>query len=220
MSAGYALLMSDTITTLEAAEVLGVSLDTVRGMIRDGVLPATRSRRGGPYVLDRRTVEAARDARVASLRSGPVRLTEADRARLRKVREVEELASAGVEKARAARAARVVALGHQQRGTGAMAAALRVDRSVVQDILREAGVPVVHHRRATELTGAEKLHLMTAQAAIAQAVDAQNAARDAREALTRKLLAGGGYGVATEVAHELGRHRSRLLSHPKRRRQG
>lgn len=218
MSAGYALVMSDTITTLEAAEVLGVSLDTVRGMIRDGVLEATRSRPGGPYVLDPAAVTAARDARLMSLRSGPVRLGEREREQLHAVRDAEAAADLGVRVAREARADYVAWLGRLARGTGAVAAALGVDRSVVQGILREADVPVVHHRRATGLTAEEVAELKVRQQAIATAQAEQDKARTAREKLTRTLLERGGYGVATEIAHELGRHRSRLLGPATRRR--
>ncbi len=226
MSAGYALVVSDEqtgpeIDTPEAAVILGVSLDTMRAMIRDGKIPAVRSRPGGPYVLQREDVEAARTERTASLRAGVVRLSGSDVAALEKVRDDEAIADAAVEKAYEARAELVERLGRLLRGTGAMAEALGVDRSVPQGILRLAEVPVVHHRRHTELTGAERLRLMSAQQIIVEAKAQQDEAREAREALTRRLLAKGGYGVATEVASVLGRHRSRLVStRGKRRAQG
>jgi excisionase family DNA binding protein len=222
MTAGYAALVSDDeISTPEAAELLGVSLDTVRAMIREEKLPARRLRPGGPYVLARGAVEQARTDRAAGLRAGPVRLSEADRAKLREVRTAEAEADEALQRAYAARAALVAALGRDQRGTGAMAAALDVDRSTVQAILRDAEVPVVHHRQHTELTDAEVAALQRAQELIAVAKAGVDQAHDAREKLTRRLLERGGYGVATEVAHLLGRHRSRLLSgRGKRRRQG
>lgn len=222
MSAGYAALVSDDeISTPEAAEVLGVSLDTVRAMIREDKLPARRLRPGGPYVLAREDVEKARTDRAAGLRAGPVRLSESDRAKLREVRTAEAEADGALERAFAARAALVARLGRALRGTGAMATALGVDRSTVQTILRDADVPVVHHRRHTELTWPEMQALVRAQADIAAARAGVDRAHDAREKLTKRLLERGGYGVATEVAHLLGRHRSRLLSgRGKRRRQG
>lgn len=213
MSAGYAAVVSDDeISTSEAAELLGVSLDTVRGMIRDEKLPARRIRPGGPYVLALADVEKARTDRTAGLRAGPVRLSEADRAALREVRTAEAEADGALEQAFAARAELVARLGRLARGTGAMAEGLGVDRSTVQTILRDAEVPVVHHRRHTALTQAELFELMRVQAGILAARNGVDRAHDAREKLTRRLLDRGGYGVATEVAHELGRHRSRLLS--------
>lgn len=222
MNAGYADLVSDDeISTPEAAEVLGVSLDTIRAMIREEKLPARRLRPGGPYVLTWSDVEKARTHRAAGLRSGPVQLSEADRAQLRAVRAAEAEADEGLEAARRKRLQLVAKLGRLLRGTGAMAAALDVDRSTVQAILRKADVPVVHHRLHTELTADEVRRLRRAQAAIVEAKDAVDEAHDAREELTKQLLDRGGYGVATEVAHVLGRHRTRLLSpRGKRRRQG
>lgn len=213
MSAGYAAVVSDDeISTPEAAGLLGVSLDTLRAMIRDEKIPARRLRPGGPYVLARADVEKAATNRTAGLRAGPVRLSDADRAQLREVRGAEAEADGVLEQAYAARAALVTELGRLARGTGAMAEALGVDRSTVQGILRDAEVPVVHHRQHTELMGAELTALRAAQAAITRAREGQDATREAREALTKRLLEAGGYGVATEIAGELGRHRSRLLS--------
>lgn len=213
MDAGYAALVKDDeISTVEAADLLGVSLDTVRAMTRAGKLPARQLRPGGPYVLKLRDVEQARTDRAMGLRAGPVRLSESDRAKLREVRTAEAEADEVLQRAYAARIELVARLGRLQRGTGAVAAALDVDRSTVQAILRVAEVPVVHHRRHTELTADEVTELRRAQEAIAAALDGVDRAHDAREKLTKRLLARGGYGVGTEIAHLLGRHRSRLLS--------
>jgi len=225
MNAGYAALVSDDeISTREATELLGVSLDTVYAMIRDGRLPARLVRGGAPghgrYVLQRGDVEAARDNLAAGLRVGQERLSEADRADLAEVRAAEAEAVTALERAYAARAALVARLGRKQCGTGAIAKALGVDRSTVQSILREADVPVVHHRQHTELTGREVAQLRRVQADIATAQAGVDKAHEAREALTRELLERGGYGVGSEIATLLGRHRSRLLSPPRRRRQG
>jgi excisionase family DNA binding protein len=226
MSAGYALVVSDEqtgdeISTADAAVALGVSLDTMRAMIRDGKIPARRTRPGGPYVLHREDVENARMRRVAGMRAGVVKLSEADQAALERVRDDEALADREVEKAYQGRAALVERLGRLQRGTGAMAEVLGVDRSVVQGILRLAEVPVVHHQRHTPLTDHEVAQLQEVQLAIGRAKATRDLAVEAREALTRTLLERGGYGVATEVAAVLGRHRSRLVStRGKRRVQG
>lgn len=213
MSAGYAAVVSDDeISTSEAAELLGVSLDTVRGMIRDEKLPARRIRPGGPYVLALTDVEKAASDRTMGLRAGPVRISEADRAALREVRAAEVEADGAVTASVGQRVALVERLGRLKRRTGEIAAALRMDRSSVQTILRDAAVPVVHHRYATSLTAEEVGELHAVQEAIAEAKAGRDRAIDAREKLTRQLLNRGGYGVATEVAQMLGRHRSRLLS--------
>jgi excisionase family DNA binding protein len=222
MTAGYADLVSDDeMGASAAAELLGVSPDTMRAMIRGGKIPARRTRLGGAYVLKAADVEQARITRAAGLRAGRVMLSEKDRAELREVRDAEAAAIAAEALAVAALRALVAELGREKRGTRAMADVLGVDRSTVQAILRDAHVPVVHHRYHTELTGLDRQNLSRAQVAIAKAKATVDKAHAARERLTRTLLERGGYGVASEVAHELGRHRSRLLSRRgKRRRQG
>jgi excisionase family DNA binding protein len=226
MSAGYAALVSDDeLDTRAAAELLGVSLDTVRAMIRSGSLPARLVRGGVPgsgrYVLRRDDVYQAGVSRAVGLRAGQVLLSDTDRAKLAEVRAAEVAAYDELERARTARAYLVAELGRRMRSTAAMAKALGVSISTVQAILRAAEVPVVHHRRHTQLTEFELTQLRAAQSQLAEGKANVDKAHDAREKLTKRLLDRGGYGVGTEIAILLGRHRSRLLSgRGKRRRQG
>lgn len=84
MSACYPLVVSDDeMTTQEVAELLGVSTDTVRILVRSGNLPGRQTRPRGPVVVKRADAEAARDSRAAGHLSGPVNLTAADVAELR-----------------------------------------------------------------------------------------------------------------------------------------
>lgn len=213
MSAGYALLVNEDDQWMgapAAAELLGVSVDTVRAMIRSSELPARLER--GRYRLYRPDVEKARVKRVGSTRADYVQLSDEDRAALHEVRKAEEQAVDAWKAARARRAKLVVELSRLRRGTGAMADALGVHRATVQDDLREARVPTFHHRQAVPLTGDEQVALREVQAGVVEALDGIDKAAQAREELTRRLLERGGYGVAMAIAHELGRHRSRLLN--------
>lgn len=221
MGTSYALLVKDEeISTLEAAKLLGVSLDTVRAMIRSGALPARRTRPGpsGSYAVKVADAEKAREQRQQSmsLRAGPVQISDQDHERLVKARDAETAAGDAETAALARRAKLVERLGRLQRGTGAMVEALGVARSVVQGILRDADVPVVHHRYATPLTAKEVEQLRAAQQGIVDARARRDEARVAREDVTKQILSRGGYGVRVEVAKILGRHRGRLTSKPRR----
>lgn len=226
MSTSYAAPVTDSeddteISTAEAAELLGVSLDTMRALFRDGTVPARRVKVGGTYVAKRSDVEQAREQRAAGLRAGPaVQISEDDRARLREARQADEEAERERKRALYERYSLVAELGRKARGTRAMASALGVSTSTVQGLLREADVPVVHHRQQTPLASAEIEALGRAQRRIDAALANLDEAHDAREALTRELLERGGYGTAVAIAAELGRHRGRLFNPRKRRRQG
>jgi excisionase family DNA binding protein len=218
MGTSYALRVSDEdastdadgeVNTAQAAELLGVSQDTVRAMIRDGTLPARQKQLYSPARIKVSDVEKVRESRTLARRAGPADLTGDDRKEMRAMRQAVEDAEQAVTEAEDVRAALVIQFGHLKRATGAIAKALDVSRSTVQDILRPTDVPVVHWRHTTPLTEQEIEQLRKVQAGVVEARRRRDDVKADRVDLAERMRQFGGYGLVAEIAHELGLHRTR-----------
>lgn len=80
---GYATAVADReLSVAEAAEYLHLSEDTVRSLIRDGVLPAVQTHRRGPYKLQEADVQAVAERRAAGIAAGQTEIDPVDLAQL------------------------------------------------------------------------------------------------------------------------------------------
>lgn len=180
MATGYGLLVPDReLTVADAAEILGVSEDTVRALIRSeqrepgSGLPAIQRRTRGAYYLQEADVQAVKDKRAAGLLAGPVdidpvelALLVADEAEARALRAKVKVA----ENRRNNRAREIrSASGSGYGAVTDMATAVDLHRTVVQRWLREA----VDEQRTADLDASAA----AAQVAYEQALQAVARAR-------------------------------------------
>lgn len=183
MATGYGLLVPDReLTVADAAEILGVSEDTVRALIRSeqrepgSGLPAIQRRTRGAYYLQEADVQAVKDKRAAGLLAGPVdidpvelALLVADEAEARALRAKVKVA----ENRRNNRAREIrSASGSGYGAVTDMATAVDLHRTVVQRWLREA----VDEQRTADLDASAA----AAQVAYEQALQSVARARAAR----------------------------------------
>lgn len=133
----YALPVSDReLSVAEAAEYLHLSEDTVRAMIRAGVLPALQRYRRGPYMIKEADVRTVAEKRAAGAAAGAADIDPAELAVLvaHEMRHRAYRAQAAAEKLRRDRQARILRASSGQ-GYGAvteMADAVGLHRTVVQ----------------------------------------------------------------------------------------
>jgi excisionase family DNA binding protein len=131
---------SDETNVAGAAELLGVSEDTVRALIRAETLPATQQRARGGYTVKRADVERVKRDRAAGVLAGPVNIDPAELAALaadeREARDLRKRTTAA-EKRRNDRARAIRAASGQGYGAvTAMADALGLHRTTVQRWLK------------------------------------------------------------------------------------
>lgn len=134
---------SDETNVAGAAELLGVSEDTVRALIRSEKLPATQQRARGGYTMRLADVERVKRDRAAGILAGPVDIDPAELAALaadeREARDLRERTKAA-EKRRNDRARRIrAASGRGYGAVTAMADALGLHRTTVSRWLTGIG---------------------------------------------------------------------------------